>query len=119
MKKAQPDVVKYILAQEERYKRDNVFRLDTLLPGAADGTKTYEERRAAYHKALKALGPGVHMMILHPGVLDEELKSATASAPNRDADRRIFLEPETRKLIKDLGIELTGWQDVAPAKSAH
>jgi hypothetical protein len=117
MKNAQPDVVNYILAQEERYQRDNVFRLDTLLPGPADGARTYQERRAAYHKALRSLRPGVHMIIIHPGVLDEELKSATSSAANRDADRRIFFEPETRRLMKDLGIELTGWRDVAPANS--
>jgi hypothetical protein len=56
------------------------------------------------------------MMILHPGYLDEELKGATGSAPQRDWDRRIFLEPETRQLMRELGIRLVGWQDVAPPR---
>jgi predicted glycoside hydrolase/deacetylase ChbG (UPF0249 family) len=119
MASAAPEVVKHLLAQEERYQREKVFRLDTLLTDPAKGTKTYEERRAAYHKALRSLTPGVHQIIIHPGVLDEELKSATSSAANRDADRRIFLDPETRKLIKDLGIELIGWQDAAPPRAAR
>lgn len=112
---APPAIRDYLLANEARYQAEGVFRLDSLLTDPARGTKTYEERRAAYHSALRSLGPGVHMMILHPGYLDEELKGATASAHQRDWDRRIFLEPETRELIRKLGIRLVGWQDVAPA----
>lgn len=104
----------YLLANEARYQSEGVFRLDSLLTDPARGTRTYEERRAAYHSALRSLKPGVHMMILHPGYLDDELKGATASAAQRDWDRRIFLEAETRELMRKLGIELVGWQDVAP-----
>ncbi len=111
---APPAIRDYLLANEARYQAEGVFRLDSLLTDPARGTKTYEERRAAYHDALRSLKPGVHMMILHPGYLDEELRGATASAAQRDWDRRIFLEPETRELIRKLGIRLVGWQDVAP-----
>lgn len=111
---APPAIRDYLLANEARYQAEGVFRLDSLLTDPARGTKTYEERRAAYHAALRSLGPGVHMMILHPGYLDEELKAATAAAAQRDWDRRIFMEPETRELMRKLGIKLVGWQDVAP-----
>lgn len=107
---------KYLLDNEERYRAEGVFRLDTLLSDPARGARTYEERRAAYHAALRALEPGVHMMILHPGRDDDELRAATSSAPQREGDYRIFLEGETRELIRQLGIKLVGWQDVAPAK---
>ena len=116
---APPDVRKYLLDNEERFRAEGVFRLDSLLPDPARGAKTHEERRAAYHAALRALTPGVHMIILHPGFEDPELKGATAGAAQREADYRIFLEPETRELIRRLGIRLAGWQDVAPGAQRH
>jgi len=112
---APPAIRQYLLDNEERYRAEGVFRLDSLLTDPARGTKTYEQRRAAYHAALRALGPGVHMMIVHPGRDDEELRAATSGAPDREGDYRIFLEPQTRELIRQLGIRLVGWQDVAPA----
>ncbi len=112
---APPGIRQYLLENEERYRAEGVFRLDSLLTDPARGTKTYEERRAAYHAALRSLGPGVHMIIVHPGHDDEELRAATSSAPQREGDYRIFLEPGTRELIRQLGIKLVGWQDVAPA----
>jgi hypothetical protein len=113
---APPAIRDYLLQNEARYQAEGVFRLDSLLTDPARGTTTYEQRREAYHKALRSLPAGVHMMILHPGYLDEELKGATGSAPQRDWDRRIFLEPETRQLMRELGIRLVGWQDVAPSR---
>jgi len=104
---------KYLLDNEARFQSEGVFRLDSLLTDPARGTKTLDERRAAYHAALRGLKPGVHMIILHPGRLDPELSAATNSAPQRDADYLIFKDPATVKLIADLGIQLTGWQDVA------
>lgn len=110
----------YMLDNEERFRKEGVFRLDGLLTDPARGAATHEERRAAYHAALRSLTPGVHMIIVHPGYLDEELKAAitgtVTTATQRDSDRRVFLEPETRQLIRSLGIQLVGWQDVAPAK---
>ncbi|MGB9606355.1 MAG: polysaccharide deacetylase family protein, partial [Bryobacteraceae bacterium] len=112
-----PAMRQYLLESEARYQAEGVFRLDSLLTDPARGTSTYEQRRDAYHKTLQSLKPGVHMIILHPGYFDEELKGATGSAQQRDWDRRIFLEPETRQLVGKLGIRLVGWQDVArPAR---
>ena len=112
---APPAVRDYLLANEERYRAEGVFRLDSLLSAPARGASNEDQARAAYHAALRNLPPGVHMMILHPGYLGEELKGATAGAWQRDADRRIFLAPETRRLMDKLGIRLVGWQDAAPA----
>lgn len=80
------------------------------------GAASHQDRLAAYHAALRALKPGVHMLIVHPGYLDEELRAAitgpVTTAAQRDSDRRVFLAPETRQLIRELGIQLVGWQDV-------
>ena len=107
-------MIDYLLKNEAAAEKAGFFRLDTLLTDAARGTREYGERKAAYHRALRALKPGVTMMILHPAVLDEELKAITNSAVQRDGDYRIFLDPDTRKLIAELGIKLVGWRDVSP-----
>lgn len=111
--RAQPDVRKYLLDQEERIQKEGHPRLDALLDNAARGTKTYEERRAAYHKALRELQPGLYMMILHPAVLGPETQAMTGTARDRDADYRIFMEPATKQLIKELGIRTIGWKEAA------
>ena len=108
-------VVKYLLDNEARFQAEGVFRLDSLVPDPTRGTKTYEERRAAYHRALKELKPGVHMLIVHPGFNDDELRGATASAPNRESDYRAFMDSATAEVLRSAGIKLVGWQDVAPA----
>ncbi len=106
--------VQFLLENEERFVKEGVFRLDRLLTGPAGGAADFESRQAAYHAALRGLGPGVHQIILHPAALGPELRAATGSAVQRDLDYRIFSDPATVKLIADLGIRLVGWRDVAP-----
>lgn len=75
------------------------------------GGESHEERRANYIKAIKQLPPGVSQLIIHCGVLDEELRAVTSSAERRDGDRRIFTDPEIAKLIEDEGIKLLDWKE--------
>jgi len=105
-------MVEYLLANEARYQGEGVFRLDRLIPDPTRGTRTVEERKAAYHKMLRELRPGVHQLIVHLGVLDPELEGITGSARNRDGDRQVFSDPATVSLLKELGIQLVGWQEV-------
>jgi chitin disaccharide deacetylase len=104
--------IDYLLRSEERYKKEGLFRLDSLLTNPARGTNTYDERKAAYYKCLRELKAGTHMLIIHPAVLGDELKAITNSAAARDGDYRIFLDPGTQALLKELKIRLTGWRDV-------
>ncbi|MCW5963318.1 MAG: polysaccharide deacetylase family protein [Bryobacterales bacterium] len=108
--------INYLNSQQTRFASEGVFLLDALIPDGAPGQRSLDGRRKAYHETLRKLQPGITQMILHPGILNDELRAATGSASNRDADYRIFLEPETKALLKELDIELVGWQDVAPAK---
>ena len=115
-KPAPGSTIEYLNARQADFARDGVFQLDRLITDGAPGERTLDGRRKAYLETLRNLKPGVTMMILHPGILNDELSAATSRAADRDADYRIFLEKETHNLMKELGIELVGWQDVAPAK---
>ncbi|MBX3441332.1 MAG: polysaccharide deacetylase family protein [Planctomyces sp.] len=74
------------------------------------GGDTHEEREQNYVRTLKNLPDGVSQLIIHCGVLDEELRHVTNSAERRDGDRRIFTNPAIRKLLKDEGVELINWK---------
>lgn len=103
--------IKYLLDNEQRFQAEKVFRLDSLLPDPTRGTKTLDERRAAYHKAIQALKPGVHMLIIHASFFDDEMKGITGSAQARDWDYRTFIN--SQPFFKTANVQLVGWQDVA------
>jgi chitin disaccharide deacetylase len=72
--------------------------------------ETHEQRVDSYLKTLRTLPAGVSQMIIHCGVLDDELRAVTGSAFNRDGDRRIFTDPAIAAEIKRLGIEVISWK---------
>jgi predicted glycoside hydrolase/deacetylase ChbG (UPF0249 family) len=73
--------------------------------------ESHEERVASYIKAIKGLPPGVSELIIHCGVLNDELRAVTNSAERRDGDRRIFTDPAIAQLIQDAGIKLLSWKE--------
>lgn len=74
------------------------------------GGETHEEREASYFRVLRELKPGVTELIIHCGVLNDELRAITNSAERRDGDRRIFLDPRIAEELKAQGIELLTWK---------
>jgi predicted glycoside hydrolase/deacetylase ChbG (UPF0249 family) len=103
-------IADYITKNDARFAAEGLIRLDLLLENASGGAHN-EARKVAYHKTLRELPPGLTMIIIHPAVMDPELKAMTNSAPDRDADYRIFMDPEARAVIKEAGIKLVGWRD--------
>ena len=73
-------------------------------------SNSHEERVATYLRTLRSLPPGVNQLIIHCGVANDELRAVTNSAENRDADRRIFMDPVITAEIKSLGIEVITWK---------
>lgn len=82
------------------------------------GGDSHEERRANYVKTLRDLPPGVSQIIIHCGYFDDELKAVTHSAERRDGDRRIFTDPEIRKILDEEGIEVITWRHFHEMRSA-
>lgn len=72
----------------------------------------HEKRRARYIDAIRSLKPGVTELIIHCGVDNEELRGITGSSARRDSDRRVFLEPEIRDLLRELDVTVISWKQL-------
>jgi predicted glycoside hydrolase/deacetylase ChbG (UPF0249 family) len=68
----------------------------------------YEARRQKYVDILKNLKPGVSQIIIHP--------AGESSSPGEDVrlyEAKIFQEPAIADLIREQGIHLIGWKQIA------
>ena len=75
------------------------------------------EWTASYVKALSALKPGVHLMIVHLGYDDAELQAVTVDHPDygaawRERDFQSVTSPEFKKALEDNHIIVIGWKDL-------
>jgi predicted glycoside hydrolase/deacetylase ChbG (UPF0249 family) len=71
---------------------------------------TFEEKKAAYLKAIADTGPGVRYVIIHCGYDDAELQAITSSSKIRNTDRQVFTDPEFIEAVKQTGVEILTWK---------
>ncbi len=98
-----------------KVEADGLPVLDYLVTGVAG--RTFAERKQAYHALLRNLKPGVTMLIVHLGLDNDELKATTGSWQQRHADFLSFTDPETKKLMDELGIKTTTWRELSKLAS--
>ena len=69
-----------------------------------------DKKKSYFLNALKKLKPGVTEIIIHCGLANAEMNAITSSSARRDADRRVFIDPEVIATIQTLGIEVITWK---------
>lgn len=81
----------------------------------ANGCDGYEARLAHYQNILRSLKPGLNEWLCHPALKHPDSVTVMPGKwPEvRDDESYIFAAPSTRALIKELGIQLTTWREVA------
>jgi len=73
-----------------------------------------------YKKTLTPLKPGVYQLIVHLAYDDEEMRGATWDHPDwgaawRQHDLDMVKSPEFRQFLKDQGVGVVRWKDLAKA----
>lgn len=88
---------------------DKVFQAG--VPNFKDGTKNY------YPKIIKALRPGLNVIVLHAAYDNPEMEAVTVDHPNygaawRQADIDFFTSNECKELLNTKGIQLVTWREI-------
>jgi len=74
------------------------------------GNSGLDQRRRFYREMFANLPRGVSEVLVHCGYNTRELYAVTGSAPMRDADRRVFIDPRTADEIAEQEIEIINWK---------
>lgn len=72
----------------------------------------YESTVEAYRRLFGNLKPGVTELYIHAAKPSEEMKAISNVWYQRDWDYRIFMDPDTKEFLDDLGIKLIGWREL-------
>ena len=65
---------------------------------------------------LAGLEDGVSELMCHPARVDDALRRGSRYADERDLEREILCDPKLPKLVRSLGIELVGFDRLAPRR---
>jgi predicted glycoside hydrolase/deacetylase ChbG (UPF0249 family) len=72
--------------------------------------------RATLEKILASLPDGVSELMCHPARVDDALRRGSSYADERDLEREVLCDTRLLRLVRSLGIELVGFDRVAPAR---
>ena len=76
------------------------------------GPPSVAETETYWTNLLRTLKPGVTEILCHPAIARDELRTCARDAMQREADFRYFTSDQTRQLIKDEGVEMTGFREL-------
>lgn len=86
--------------------------------GSVPDGKTYDEIKSKFFGLVNSLKPGITEIIFHPAVYSENLKTITGSWNQRNAEAKLFSDPEVKKFFAENGIIITTWTEVMKKFSA-
>jgi predicted glycoside hydrolase/deacetylase ChbG (UPF0249 family) len=91
------------------------------LPWVADSKASAAQREAALVKALAGLGPGVWIVVEHPGLDTPEMqamghKGYWEVASHRAGVTKSFTSPRVKEVIQKRGIQLVSYHDLWPGQ---
>lgn len=103
------------------------YKLPIETPGAqhlrwmADSKASAEQREAALVKALEEIGPGVWIVVEHPGLDTAEMqamghKGYWEVASHRDGVTKSFTSAKVKEVIQRRGIQLASYRDLWPGQ---
>jgi len=103
------------------------YKLPLDTPGAkhfrwpAGNDATAAQREAALVKALEELGPGIWILVEHPGLDTDEMRAIGHKgywnvAAHRDAVTKAFTSAKVKEVIRKRGIQLVNYGDTWPAR---
>jgi chitin disaccharide deacetylase len=82
-------------------------------------SKTFAEKKASFMKMLRKLEKGnTYLFVDHPGLDNDELRAIhhvgyESVAEDRQGVTAIWTDPDIKNLIRDLGIQLISYKDLA------
>lgn len=72
-----------------------------------------EPRRAELKEFVRSLKPGVTELIVHLAGDDDEIRHVTGNWERRYLEYRLCTDPDTRAFIRDQGVKLVGYRELA------
>jgi predicted glycoside hydrolase/deacetylase ChbG (UPF0249 family) len=76
------------------------------------GPSSVAETESYWTNLIRTLKPGVTEILCHPAIARDELRTCARDAMQREADFRYFTSDQTRRLIKDEGVEMVGFREL-------
>ena len=101
------DLVCATNAALDHLERDGVPIFDRILGLPLDQTNIRLDTAKA---TLAQTVPGLNLLIIHPAVDCQELRTITPNWSARDSDYQTFLRPELREYIRNAGIQIIGFR---------
>jgi predicted glycoside hydrolase/deacetylase ChbG (UPF0249 family) len=102
--------------------RDDLPLACRLIDGACEADPSFLSGSwlEGYQRVLAKLGPGAHVLTVHLGYDDDEMRGASADHPNwgaawRRRDLDLVASDAFRRFLGDEGFVLVSWRDLAPA----